>query len=137
MVQQTIWFLACWFFKHDIWTCCEKLWVNVIFAWIAAVFHSLLLFLTLISFARMDFQKFSSFFQVVGLSTFGDNKFLKIHRKIWFYMANHGKTLEFIMKFSKKKIAGKFKYYFIQFLQFLLFFSSSFWWKDVVNLVLQ
>ena len=46
VVKQTIWLLACWFFKRDIWTCCEKLWVNVIFLWIAAVFHSFLFFLT-------------------------------------------------------------------------------------------
>ena len=34
-------------------------------------------FLTLISFVVMDFQKFSGFYQVVGLSTYGDGKFLQ------------------------------------------------------------
>ena len=76
LVKQTIWFLACWFFKHDIWTCCETLWVYVIFASIAAFFHSLF-FLTVISFVAMDFQKFSRFFPVVRLSAFGDDKFLQ------------------------------------------------------------
>ena len=76
VVKQTIWFLACWFFKHDIWTCCETLWVYVIFVSIAAFFHSLF-FLTVISFVAMDFQKFSRFFPVVRLSAFGDDKFLQ------------------------------------------------------------
>ena len=100
--KQTIWFLACWFFKHDIWTCCERLWLNVIIVWIAAVFLNLVFFLTLISFAGMDFQKFSSFFQVVGLSTFGDEKFLQNTQKMWFYLTNDGETFRVYYKFSKK-----------------------------------
>ena len=72
----TISFLACWFLKHDIWTCCEKLWVNVIFVWIAAVFHSFLFFLLFISFVGMDYQKFSSSFQVLGLSASVHDVFL-------------------------------------------------------------
>ena len=77
VVKQTIWFLACWFFKHDIWISCEKLWVNVLFVWIATIFLSSLFFLTKYSFAGMDFQKFSSFFQEVGLCAFGENNFLQ------------------------------------------------------------
>ena len=46
LVKQIIWFVAYWFLKHDIWTCFEKLRVNVIFLWIAPVFHSFLFFLT-------------------------------------------------------------------------------------------
>ena len=38
LFKQTIWFLTYQFFKHCIWTC-EKLWINVIFVWIAAVFQ--------------------------------------------------------------------------------------------------
>ena len=83
MVKQTVWFLACWF--YDIWTC-EKFWVNV---WIDAVFHRFLFYLTLISFVGMDFQIFSSFLQVVGLSAFGDDRFLKNTEKcdfMWLIM---------------------------------------------------
>ena len=74
-VKQTIWFLACWFFKHNIWTGYEKLCLNVIFVSISVVFHSSLVFLTLISFVFMDLRKFSNFFHVVVLSTFVDDKF--------------------------------------------------------------
>ena len=103
VAKQTIWFLANWFLKHGLWTCCEKLWVSVTFLWIAAVFHSFFFLLTLISFVGMDFQKFSSFFQVVGLlESFEMIDSCKIYRKMWFYVDNHGKTLEFLMKFSKK-----------------------------------
>ena len=45
---------------------------------------------------------------------------------MWFYVANHGKTLGFIMKFSTKHSRKIFMYYFIQFLQFLLFFQVYF-----------
>ena len=40
----------------------------------------------------MNFQKLSSFFEVVGLSIYGNDKFLQNTRKMWFYVANHGKT---------------------------------------------
>ena len=62
----------------------KKLWLNGIFLWPSVVFHSLLFFLTL-SLVFIDFQKFSSFFQVVGLSTFGDDKFLhNTQKKVYF-----------------------------------------------------
>ena len=46
------------------------------FVWISAIFHSLIFLLTLISFVFMNFQKLSSFFKVVGLSIYGNDKFL-------------------------------------------------------------
>ena len=66
------------------------------------VSHSALFFLTLISFVGMYFQKFSSFFQVVGLSIFVDDKFLQNTQKMWFYVANYGKTLWFYYQVSQK-----------------------------------
>ena len=59
-----------------------KLWLNVIFVWIAVVLHSsLFFFLILTSFIDMKFLKFSSFFQVVWLSAFGDDKFLQKNKE--------------------------------------------------------
>ena len=116
VVKQTIWFLARWFYRFDIWTCCEKLWPNVIFVGISAVFHSFLFFLTLTSFVAMDFQKFWSFFQVVGLSSFGDHKFLRKKKEkcviMWLTIE---KLSRFIMKCSKGH-SRKNKHYFILFL---------------------
>ena len=98
-IKQMIWLSA--FFKHFR-TYCEILWLNVIHVWIAAVFHSFLFLLTLISFLGIDFHILLSFFQVVGLSTFGDEKFLQNTQKMWFYMANHGNIFRVYYKFSKK-----------------------------------
>ena len=51
--KPTFWFVVCWFFKHDIWKCCEKMWPNVILLWIAAIFHSFLFFLNLVFFIEI------------------------------------------------------------------------------------
>ena len=51
------------------------------FVWISAIFHSLIFLLTLISFVFMNFQKLSSFFKVVGLSIYGNDKFLQNTQK--------------------------------------------------------
>ena len=68
----------------------------------------------------------------------------KIHRKMWFYVADHGKTFRVYYEVFQK--AGKFKH-FIQFLHFYCFFhvilvkrcalvnfqtKSQIWWKIVV-----
>ena len=74
VAKQTIWFLACWFFKHYSW-----------------------IFLTLTSFLDMDFQVVQ--WESVPLAMINS---WKIHRKMWFYVANHRKPLEFIIKFLKK-----------------------------------
>ena len=49
--------------------------------WCGSPHHSFLFLLTFISFASMDFKIFSSFFQVVGISTFGDKTFLQNMQK--------------------------------------------------------
>ena len=64
------------------------------------VFHKLLFLLNLISIVGMDFQKFLNFFQVVGRSISGDDKFLLNTQKIRFYVAE--KLSGFIMKLLKK-----------------------------------
>ena len=58
-------------------------------------------FLTLISFLGMDFQKFSGFYQVVGLSSYGDDKFLQNAQKCDFIWLTMEKLSGFIMKLSK------------------------------------
>ena len=50
----------------------------------------------------MDFQKFSRFFQVVGLCTFKDVKFVQNRQKMRFYMAKHGKTCRIYYEVFKK-----------------------------------
>ena len=78
------------------------MWLNVIFVCISAVCHSFF-FLTLISFVFMDFQKFSRFFQAVGPSNFGNDKFLQDTQKNVFFMwLTMEKIPRFIMKFFKK-----------------------------------
>ena len=134
VVKQMIWVLACSFFKH-IRICCEKLWLNVIFVWIAAVFHSFLFLLTLISFVGMDFQIFCSFFQVMGFNTFGVENFLQNTQKMGFYMANYGKIFnvyyEVFLKVKQENLSIILSSYL-----FIFFFSGLFWWNDVANLVL-
>ena len=138
-VKQAIWFLACWFFKHDIRTCCEKLWQNKIFVWISAVFHSFCFFLTLTSFVLMDFQKFSSFFQVVGLSTSRDDKFLQnthTHTKCDFMWLSMEKFSGFIMKFFKKHRKVQLLFYPISTVFIVFFFQVYFGGKMWLNLAL-
>ena len=74
VVKQTIWILACWFFKHYSW-----------------------IFLTLTSFLDTDFQVVQR--DSVPLAMINS---WKIHRKWCDFVANHGKTLEFIITFLKK-----------------------------------
>ena len=72
--------------------------------WIVLVLHSFLFLLSLISFVGMDFQIFSSFFQVVGLSTLGEEKFVQnIQKNVILYgQLTMEKFSGSIMKFSKK-----------------------------------
>ena len=128
-VKQMIWVLACSFFKH-IRICCEKLWLNVIFVWIAAVFHSFLFLLTLISFVGMDFQIFCSFFQVMGFNTFGVENFLQNTQKMGFYMANYGKIFnvyyEVFLKVKQENLSIILSsYLFIFFFQ--VYFGETMW----------
>ena len=96
-------------------------------------FSSFIFFLTLISFVVMDFQKFSSFFQLVGLVPLEVINSCKIHRKMWFYVANHKKCQSLLWSFPKSISRRKISSNFIQLIQvlfypiFQVYFGQKLW----------
>ena len=99
-------------FGHTV----KKIWLNVIFVWITAVFQFPLL-LNLDFFCRYRCSKIFKFLSSSGTSCLWK---CKIQRKMWIYTANHGINQGLLWNFPKSR-AGKFKHYFIQILQLLLF----------------
>lgn len=98
-LEQMSWFLACGFIKDDIRICCEKLWSNMKFMCVSAVF---IFFTFLVGCVVRKFQKFSDFIEALNWTAFWDKSSIKKHKEMWTFVANKQKKfLSFLWTFSK------------------------------------